>query len=116
MIWPVIRLADRSRPCRPLEIVLDMSTLIPHGACLAWRPDLIWLNAISDTLVAGAFFSTAFLLGYFEWRRRRDMAFMFRCAFLGYTIFIGICGITRLEQVLTLWVPVYDIEAGTKVF
>jgi len=27
--------------------VLDVSMLIPHGACLLWRPELIWLNAVS---------------------------------------------------------------------
>ena len=40
-----------------------MSTLIPHGACLLWRPELIWLNAISDAMIAIAFFTTAFVLG-----------------------------------------------------
>ena len=29
-----------------------MSMLIPHGACLLWKPELIWLNAISDAMVA----------------------------------------------------------------
>jgi len=40
-----------------------MSTLTPHGACLEWTPALIWLNAVSDALVAVAFFSIAFVLG-----------------------------------------------------
>ena len=40
-----------------------MSTLTPHGACLLWKPELIWLNAVSDAMVAGAFFATAFVLG-----------------------------------------------------
>ena len=48
--------------------ILDMSTLVPHGACLLWKPELIWLNAISDALVAGAFFTTAFVLAFFAWR------------------------------------------------
>ena len=26
----------------------------PHGACLLWKPELIWLNAISDALIASA--------------------------------------------------------------
>ena len=40
-----------------------MSTLIPHGACLAWQPALIWLNAVSNAMVATAFFSIALVLG-----------------------------------------------------
>ena len=49
-----------------------MSTLTPHGACLLWKPELIWLNAVSDAMLAGAFFATAFVLGFFVWRRRRE--------------------------------------------
>src|SRR6266702_3567081 len=96
--------------------ILDMSTLTPHGACLLWEPGLIWLNAISDALVAAAFFATAFLLAYFVLRRRRHMLFMFRCVFWGYAIFIAICGVTRLLSILTLWVPVYGVEGATKGF
>ena len=50
-----------------------MSTLTPHGACLLWKPELIWLNAVSDAMVATAFFATAFVLAYFVWRRHREL-------------------------------------------
>jgi signal transduction histidine kinase len=93
--------------------ILDMSTLIPHGACLLWKPELIWLNAISDTLIAGAFFAIAFVLGFFAWRRR-DI--QFGSVFLAFAIFIMVCGVTRLLSVLTLWVPAYGIEGLTKGF
>jgi len=33
-----------------------MSTLTPHGACLLWKPELIWLNDSSN-------FSARFLIG-----------------------------------------------------
>ena len=56
-----------------------MSTLSPHGACLLWKPGLIWLNAVSDAMVCVAFFATAFVLGFYVWRRRREV--MFRCVF-----------------------------------
>src|SRR5712672_4240876 len=91
-----------------------MSMLIPHGACLLWRPELIWLNAISDAMVAGAFFTTAFVLGSFVWRRRRDV--MFRGVFWSLAIFAAVCGVTRLLSILTLWVPAYDIEGLAKGF
>jgi signal transduction histidine kinase/CheY-like chemotaxis protein len=93
--------------------ILDMSTLLPHGACLLWKPELIWLNAVSDALIAGAFFATAFVLGSFVWRRRRDV--MFRGAFWSLAIFAAVSGVTRLLSILTLWVPAYDIEGLAKV-
>jgi len=92
----------------------DMSTLTPHGACLLWKPELIWLNVISDALIAGAFFVTAFVLAFFAWRRGRDMMFAFRVTFWAFAIFFTACGVTRLLSILTLWVPAYDIEGVTK--
>ena len=87
-----------------------MSMLIPHGACLLWKPELIWLNAVSDALVAGALFTTAFVLAFFAWRRRSDLMLMFRSVFWAIAIFVAVCGVTRLLSILTLWVPAYGIE------
>jgi len=91
-----------------------MSKLIPHGACLQWTPELIWLNAVSDAMIAGAFFTTAFVLGFFVWRRRRDV--MFGGVFWAFAVFATVCGVTRLLSILTLWVPAYDIEGLVKGF
>jgi signal transduction histidine kinase len=90
----------------------DMSMLTPHGACLSWRPEWIWLNAISDAMVAVAFFTTAFVLGTYVWRRRRDV--MFRGVFWSLAIFAAVCGGTRLLAILTLWVPAYGTEGVAK--
>ena len=88
-----------------------MSTLTPHGACLLWKPELIWLNAISDSLIGAAFFATALFLALLVWRRR-DL--QFAAAFLAFGIYIMACGVTRLLSVLTLWVPAYGIEGMIK--
>ncbi len=88
-----------------------MSTLTPHGACLLWKPELIWLNAITDSLIGGAFFATALFLALLVWRRR-DL--QFAAAFLAFGIYIMACGVTRLLSVLTLWVPAYGIEGMIK--
>jgi signal transduction histidine kinase/CheY-like chemotaxis protein len=91
-----------------------MSKLTEHGACLLWKPELIWLNVVSDAMVAGAFFTTAFVLAFFVWRRHREI--MFRGVFLIFAIFVAVCGATRLLSIYTLWVPAYEIEALTKAF
>jgi len=88
-----------------------MSTLLPHGACLLWQPELIWLNAISDALIGGGFFAIALFLALLIWRRR-DL--QFTTAFLAFGIYIMACGVTRLLSILTLWVPVYGIEGMIK--
>jgi signal transduction histidine kinase len=89
-----------------------MSTLTPHGASLLWKPELIWLNAISDTLIACAFFAAAVVLALFLWRRWNDV--MFRGVFWVFSIFMLLCGVTRVLSILTLWVPVYGIEGLVK--
>jgi signal transduction histidine kinase len=93
---------------------MDMSTLTPLGACLQWTPALIWLNAVCDSVATVAFLTTAFVLGFFVWRRRRDLIPMFRIVFPVFALFIAVSGVTHLEQIFTLWVPVYSIEALTK--
>jgi signal transduction histidine kinase len=94
--------------------VMDMSTLVPHGGCLEWKPELIWLNAISDALSAGAFFTAAFVLTLFLWRRRSDV--MFRSVFWVFATFMTACAVTRVLSILTLWVPAYGIEGLAKGF
>jgi signal transduction histidine kinase len=88
-----------------------MSTFTPHGASMLWKPELIWLNAISDAMVACSFFVVAFVILLFVWHRRDAM---FKAVFAGFAIFIVLCGMTRLMSVLTLWVPAYWIEVMIK--
>src|ERR1044071_6901153 len=92
--------------------ILNMSTLSPHGACLLWKPELIWLNVVSDALLATAFFVTAFVLGFFVWRRRSDV--LLRSVFWIFAIFAVLCAATRLLSIVTLWVPVYHLESLVK--
>src|SRR5690348_5167772 len=107
MIWPIVP-PDRSvRGCHVTAALgdhLDMSTLTPHGACLEWQPVLVWVNAVSDAMIAGGFFATALFLGLLVWRRR-DL--QFAAAFLGFGAYVVVCGVTRLLSIVTLWVPVY---------
>jgi signal transduction histidine kinase len=90
-----------------------MSKLTEHGASLMWKPELIWLNVVSDALVAVAFFVTAFVLAFFLWRRHREL--MFRGVFLIFMVFVAVCGLTRLLSIYTIWVPAYEIEALFKI-
>ncbi|MGY3532306.1 ATP-binding protein [Bradyrhizobium sp. USDA 4452] len=90
-----------------------MSTIIPHDACLPWQQESIWLSVVSDAFVAGAFFTTAFVLAFFVWRRRRQV--MFGGVLLAFAIFAALCGLARLLSILTMWAPAYEIETVTKV-
>jgi signal transduction histidine kinase len=95
--------------------MLDMpSTFLPHGASMLWQPELIWVNAVSDAMLACAFFTVAFVLALFAWRRHHEILIVFRVIFWGFAVFAGICGTSRLLAILTLWVPAYGLEAAVK--
>ena len=86
-----------------------MSTLIPHGACLLWTPELVWLNAIADALIAAAFFAAAFVLTAFLWRRWHDV--MFRGVFWALAIFFAVRVLLKAGMApppFSTWVTTFD--------
>ncbi len=91
--------------------LFDPAGLTPHGFCLLWDPGLIWAYAVSDIGIGVAYFTIPLALAIFA-RRRRDVAF--RPIFWLFAAFIFLCGTTHFLDVLTLWVPVYGIEAAVK--
>ena len=93
------------------ERLLDSSTLSPHGICLLWEPELIWLHVASDAVIAAAYFSIPVALSIFV-SKRRDVDFGW--IFWAFAIFIMACGFTHVLSIVTLWVPVYGIEGIIK--
>jgi PAS domain S-box-containing protein len=93
------------------ERILDSSTLSPHGICLLWEPELIWLHVVSDALIALAYFSIPFALAIFV-MKRRDLRFGW--VYWAFAVFIMACGLTHILSIYTLWVPVYGIEGLVK--
>ncbi len=89
----------------------EPSAFSPHGFCLLWEPGLIWLHAVSDVLIALAYFSIPLALLAFL-RRRRD--FGFPGLALLFVAFITLCGLTHAIGVLTLWQSWYWLEGGVK--
>lgn len=84
---------------------------IPHGHCYLWKPSLIWLNVISDSLIALAYYSIPLMLVYFV-HKRRDMPF--NRIFLLFGAFIVSCGTSHILEVWTLWHPDYWIAGLVK--
>jgi signal transduction histidine kinase len=83
----------------------------PHGYCLLWDPWLVWTMAISDVLIALAYFSIPVALVIFV-RRRRDVAF--GGIFWLFALFITACGLTHLVALWNLWNGAYELEAVVK--
>jgi signal transduction histidine kinase len=84
---------------------------MPHGMCYFWDPAVLWLNVISDGLIAAAYYAIPFLLFYLA-RKRRDL--VFQGIFAAFGIFILACGTTHLMGAVTVWNPVYRLEGVIK--
>ena len=84
---------------------------MPHGQCYLWTPTLIWLHALSDGLIALAYFSIPLGLVYFV-RRRRDLPYP--AIFLMFGAFIVACGSTHVLEVWTIWNSDYYLTGMVK--
>lgn len=85
---------------------------MPHGMCFFWRPDVLWLNVISDGLIAAAYFTIPVLLIELV-RRRKNLTFHW--IFWMFAAFILLCGTTHLLSVVTVWDPVYRFDGFIKL-
>ncbi len=84
---------------------------IPHGHCYLWKPGLVWLHIVSDSLIGLAYYSIPITLVYFV-RKRQDLPFNW--IFLLFGTFIVACGTTHLMEIWTLWHPTYWLSGAIK--
>ncbi len=96
-----------------LEFLRELfdSDFMPHGFCYLWKPELIWLHVISDSLIALAYYSIPLSLLYFV-RKRRDTPFHWM--FVMFAGFILSCGTTHAMEVWTVWHGTYWLSGLIK--
>ena len=90
---------------------LFANDFMPHGHCYYWQADVLWLNVISDALIALSYYAIPFVLFSFA-RRRRDLGF--KWIFVAFGLFILACGSTHLMAVWTVWNPTYRLDGIIK--
>jgi two-component system, LuxR family, sensor kinase FixL len=94
-----------------LSGILNSEGYLPHGLCLSWEPELIWLHVISDGLIAASYYSIPAALIYFA-SKREDLPFP--SIFGLFAAFIVACGTTHLLGAITLWEPLYRLDGAVK--
>ncbi|MBN3957484.1 PAS domain-containing sensor histidine kinase [Nostoc sp. NMS8] len=94
-----------------LHPLLNSNGFIPHGHCYLWKPALVWLHILSDSVIALSYFSIPCLLVYFV-SKRRDIPFNW--IFLMFGAFIIACGTGHLMDIWTLWYPTYWLSGLVK--
>ena len=96
---------------RYLHNILNNQGYAPHGFCLLWQPELIWTHVMADAITALAYFTIPIALVMLV-RKRGDIAFSW--VFICFAVFILACGATHIISIITLWHPIYGIQALVK--
>jgi PAS domain S-box-containing protein len=102
LIWPT--LADR----------ILAANFLPHLYCYLGKPGLVWTHVVADSLIGLSYVMISGTLVYLVHKGRRDIPFHWM--FLAFGSFIVACGGTHFMEVVTVWVPVYVLSAGVKIF
>ncbi|WP_102796620.1 PAS domain S-box protein [Bowmanella denitrificans] len=85
---------------------------MPHGHCFLWRPDILWLNVLSDALIATAYFTIPLVLYLFV-RQRPDIRFGWMLYL--FAAFILCCGVTHLFGIYVIWHGAYGYHGLAKL-
>ncbi|KTD26110.1 two-component sensor histidine kinase [Legionella lansingensis] len=86
---------------------------MPHGMCLLWKPAILWTMVIGNAVTALAYFIIPIALIYLI-LKRRDIGF--KWMFVLFGLFILACGLTHVMSIVTLWKPMYGLEALVLAF
>lgn len=93
--------------------LFDVNGFIPHGFCLTWDSPLLWLMATADGVMTLAYATYPIAIAYFVWKRK-DL--QYRWLYLTFfNAFILTCASTHLMSLITLWIPLYWLDAIIKV-
>jgi signal transduction histidine kinase len=92
--------------------LLTVNGFIPHGHCYLWKPGVVWLHVISDSLIALAYIAISATLAYLVYKTRQEIPFHWM--FLAFGSFIVACGSTHIMAVWTLWHPTYWLSGALK--
>ncbi len=82
---------------------------MPHGYCLKWDGPLLTVMIAANIGIALAYFAIPIALRYFV-GTKKDLPYPYM--FKLFAAFILSCGMTHLAKILTLFQPLYWIEAG----
>ncbi len=95
---------------------LFSANYLPHRYCYLAKPGLVWTNVTMDGLIGASY---AVIFGSLFWvaSQLRSLAALrsYLWIFIAFGTFIVACGATHVMEMITIWVPVYNLSAAVKV-
>jgi PAS domain S-box-containing protein len=85
---------------------------MPHGHCYFWEPFVLWSYALSDSIIAIAYFSIPLALSYI-YLKRKDYSYIWMVIL--FAVFIAGCGITHVFDVVNIWKPLYNLDVLARI-
>jgi hypothetical protein len=90
---------------------LFSSDFMPHGFCYLWDPRIVWLNVVSDGLIALSYYCIPIILIYFIHKNR---SLPFNKIFWMFGTFILACGTTHMMEIWNVWHGSYMLAGVIK--
>ena len=94
------------------ELILSDS-FMPHGYCFLWRPELVWMHAITDIIIALAYFTIPITIIILVKKSKSQMPFLW--IFVMFAAFIFLCGLTHIIELIGIWKSYYYLEGFVKI-
>ena len=85
---------------------------MPHGHCYLWKPALVWLQVLSNGVIAGSYVAISATLAYLVYVLRD--AIPFKWMYLAFGAFIILCGVTHMFDVYVIWIPDYWADGAVR--
>ncbi|MGD0434279.1 MAG: hypothetical protein ABSA58_24635 [Acetobacteraceae bacterium] len=81
---------------------------VPHGFCLSWDPNLMATIVLSNALIALAYLVISVVLVNQAIQPRPAVP---RLLYWTFAAFIFCCGVSHVLDDVTLWLPIYRLQA-----
>src|SRR3977135_3242795 len=85
---------------------------MPHGQCYLWIPSLLWLQVLSNGVIAASYVAISATLAYLVYVLRDTLPF--KWAYLSFGAFIVLCGVTHMFDVYVIWHPAYWTDGAVR--
>ena len=95
-----------------LQKLFDTKDFLPLGQCFSWQKDVLITNLAGDSIIALLYFAVPFIL--YTLSRRRTFV-IDKYIFVVFSLFIWVCALRHVLNIIIIWEPVYYLQGVFKL-